>query len=124
MEYPRESKNRRKKRIQNLLEEKPAAGAASERFRLSDNPPSFREWGRVTGMNLPLPLSRTLRQCGSSSVTTGLMKTGGDREGIPCRSAAADSGQSAGFWRCMGHFCRSEAMGSEGAVFYYRHPQQ
>ncbi|MEK3837697.1 M23 family metallopeptidase [Paenibacillus sp. FSL R7-0128] len=55
MEYPRESKNRRKKRIQNLLEEKPAAGAAPapERFRLSDSPPSFREWGAGDRNELP-----------------------------------------------------------------------
>lgn len=45
MEYPREIKNRRKKRIQTLLDDQAETGAGPELFRLPDSPPSFREWG-------------------------------------------------------------------------------
>ncbi|WNS43593.1 M23 family metallopeptidase [Paenibacillus sp. MMS20-IR301] len=46
MEYPRDIKNRRKKRIQSLLEEPAEAGAAAPAlFTLPEKAPSFREWG-------------------------------------------------------------------------------
>lgn len=49
MEYEREIKNRRKKRIQSLLEEQTETGTAPALFTLPDSVPSFREWGADPG---------------------------------------------------------------------------
>lgn len=45
MEYERDIKNRRKKRIQSLLEDQTEAGSAPALFTLPDNSIPFREWG-------------------------------------------------------------------------------
>lgn len=61
MEYERDIKNRRKKRIQSLLEEQTEAGSAPALFTLPDNTIPFREWGRLPEMNSLLQRNLILR---------------------------------------------------------------
>ncbi|KAI7262208.1 hypothetical protein KC345_g9500 [Hortaea werneckii] len=55
MEYQKDIKNRRKKRIQSLLEDQNEAGSAPALFALPDSTPTFREWGAGPRSELSSP---------------------------------------------------------------------